>query len=295
MKYSNEMAIHIWANQSETQGENKNGSIFFERNTIYSYGYHFAMAKIFDSITLVNSSSYSATTGKQLAKVRQSINGNFIAVPNVNIAEKGDYRYNKKEVIKLHKENRLYLIEQATQALLRSTRARKSKDYLVTLAVDCQNEVNDYTEAFSLRYKAFQLPNAKELLEKDKKARKALKIEKVKREKARLLELADKIAEWRKGGLNQYFSNVPVMMRLSDDKETLQTSQGADVPSKFLKPIWRQVKNCIKTKTNWKPNGHALNVGHFSIDSINKNGDLKAGCHNIKFAEVERMSKLMGF
>ena len=43
MKTNSEIA-HIWANQLEYRGQQEN--LFFSGKTIYSYGYHFAIAKL---------------------------------------------------------------------------------------------------------------------------------------------------------------------------------------------------------------------------------------------------------
>lgn len=68
---------HLWANQSRAKA--KAGSVFFEGPSIYSYGYHFEMArlvKLEDSgreIVLINPHKYSVTTSKHQSYVMGAI------------------------------------------------------------------------------------------------------------------------------------------------------------------------------------------------------------------------------
>lgn len=42
-------------------------------------------------------------------------------------------------------------------------------------------------------------------------------------------------------------------------------------------------------------NGHTLKIGHYALDSLDKDGTLTAGCHVIAWAEVERLAKSEGW
>lgn len=57
-----------------TKGKNSTGSMFIEGNTLYSYGYHFPLAKRnADGTFWVNPDRYSVTTSKQQGMVRYAI------------------------------------------------------------------------------------------------------------------------------------------------------------------------------------------------------------------------------
>lgn len=70
-KNASEHAVHRWANQI---GESKSsGAIFFQGNTIYSYGHHFPMARHLDDHTiLMTTKSYSVTTSGHMSAVRSA-------------------------------------------------------------------------------------------------------------------------------------------------------------------------------------------------------------------------------
>lgn len=63
--------VHDWANQI---GEKKTvGNVFYVGNTIYSYGYHFPMARHLDDRTIaMTTQSYSSSTASHLSAVRSA-------------------------------------------------------------------------------------------------------------------------------------------------------------------------------------------------------------------------------
>lgn len=75
---------------------------------------------------------------------------------------------------------------------------------------------------------------------------------------------------------------------------TLQTSHGAEVPLPHAVRAFRFIKLCHDTGRAWHANGKTLPVGHFKIDSIDSAGNFRAGCHNIAWAEVQRLALALG-
>ena len=52
--------------------------------------------------------------------------------------------------------------------------------------------------------------------------------------------------------------------------------------------------HCDKRGEPYQHNGHAEHAGQFRIDRIDVDGTLHAGCHTIKFDELERMARTLG-
>ena len=80
MKYvhTKEMVAHLWAHQSQDSAKTANRAMYFNGDTIYSYGSHFPMAKWItnfqgERIALVNSDSYSSSTSTHQWAVAASI------------------------------------------------------------------------------------------------------------------------------------------------------------------------------------------------------------------------------
>lgn len=71
-----EQVAHLWANKSQSDARNANGSLWFKGNSIYSYGLHYELGRhiIYNGVPLVmiNSTGYSVTTAKQIRMARSA-------------------------------------------------------------------------------------------------------------------------------------------------------------------------------------------------------------------------------
>ena len=64
---------HVFAQRVQTEG--RAGNVFFEGNVIYSYGYHYELARFFqnennETAILINDRGYSVSTSKHIGLVR---------------------------------------------------------------------------------------------------------------------------------------------------------------------------------------------------------------------------------
>lgn len=74
----------------------------------------------------------------------------------------------------------------------------------------------------------------------------------------------------------------------------LQTSQGAEVPLPHAIRAFRFLKWCRETGREWNRNGRTLRVGFYQVDYVGPEGDFRAGCHFIRWAEVARVAMRLG-
>ena len=88
-------------------------------------------------------------------------------------------------------------------------------------------------------------------------------------------------------------NKLPCLLRIKGD--LIETSQGANCPVKFAKLIWLQVAKCRALKTEWTPNGKAINAGHFNVNRIESTGNVKIGCHNIKYGFLKSIARQLNF
>lgn len=143
------------------------------------------------------------------------------------------------------------------------------------------------------------------------------------RQAARKLELAamgrDKLtAEYRAGRLTDYEAQDaggPVMLKAVNPEidgcrvtgGNLVTSQGATVPLAHAFKVFQFVAYCRREGKAWRPadsrdamraafrhGPSRIRVGHFSVDSIDSTGDFVAGCHAIKWPDVEALAQYLG-
>lgn len=74
----------------------------------------------------------------------------------------------------------------------------------------------------------------------------------------------------------------------------LETSQGATVPLAHALRVFRFLKHCKETGRAWARNGKTLRVGFYHVDSVDPDGSFKAGCHSIRWQQVESLAARLG-
>lgn len=86
---------------------------------------------------------------------------------------------------------------------------------------------------------------------------------------------------------------LPTMLRLKADGETVETNRGAEFPLRHGLRALPVIRACRERNEGWERNGHKLPLGHFQIDRILPNGDVKAGCHYVPFFAIEYLANQM--
>jgi hypothetical protein len=296
--FDNRMVAHVWAQQSQREGRSNNGQLFFDGPTIFSYGRHFPIARFAVGkngvrYVLFTTRDYSITTSKHKSFVRQSLTSaqpiyyvrDVTADPRGQfeeaIAERLKYAANEQSEKRRGHERRA--LEATSQAARIAERANEFAAFtgerwrLKVPAVDVATVAKFAASEARKRAKAAKAAAAKE----------ALRLEAFKRAQA----------EWIAGALDYLPGTFDAesggaALRIVGDE--LQTSHGARVPLAHAIKAFRFLKLVRERGQEWHRNGHSLRVGHFTIDRIAPNGDFVAGCHDIRWAEVERVARLAG-
>jgi hypothetical protein len=123
-KFNNSELTHVWANQTQSHGKGSN--MFFEHETIYSYGYHFKLAQFVNNkdgqrCVLINLKSYSNTTSKHQTLVWRAIPQNVPFFKVVSFFNDIDASTTA------HKENLTHYINEAERLQGLTIRANKLK------------------------------------------------------------------------------------------------------------------------------------------------------------------------
>lgn len=76
--FTNRQCVHVWAQQSQSEGRSGNRNIFFHDRTIYSYGHHFPMAMFVkntrgEEAVLITGEKYSSTTAGHVSAVWSAV------------------------------------------------------------------------------------------------------------------------------------------------------------------------------------------------------------------------------
>lgn len=315
MSYSNAMVGHLWAQREKPRARSSNGNMSFEGPTLYSYstpiGRFIDVGKV--TAILVTSRRYSITTsGRHMPALWRGIDYSTRDVFEVPHLSPYDAQ---------HKENLAHLVtqyrawtERAKRAVLHSWRAPNSEEALAKELEALAVKARRYAELFKLRrylpkfdpagearavFEArrerearYSTPEAIAKRAKAAAAREALQRRHDELERA---ESEERIAAWRNGEPvrlrhgerigGSFGEPGTALLRVRGDK--LETSLDATVPLDHAIRVFRFVKLCRERGEAWQRNGRSLRVGHFQVDRVEANGDFRAGCHFIAWAETE--------
>ncbi len=295
--HSVDMVAHLWAHQSQDSARNGGrDNFFFRGDTIYSYGTHFPIAKHVKNkrgefAVLFTTATYSVTTMGHCNVVRGAIRGQTVF--NVSYLTDPDHTANMADYGK-----------RIVDAALAAAKARSSKEFKLRELEALVAEANAYSAFFGQR-KRFTIPSdfdlaaAKEMAaEWTRKQAEQKRKDSAKRAAALAQRQADALIaaqRWIAGENVQRWELAHAegtFLRLSpSDPETVETSRGAEFPLAHAKRILPAVRSGVP----YAHNGHTIHAGAFRIDAIDADGNVRAGCHYVTRAEVERFAATLGW
>lgn len=277
---SHSEVAHVWAQQNQNEG--RASRMFFEGVSIYSYGYHFEIARfVTPEIVLFNCARYSLSTGKHQSRAYSAVRYKTVfTVPTMDN----------------HDENAVYLVKQVKDKIERLKRARKGIVYRMEFITKGILTAHSYLSAFRRKinletrkvirgldaYQAKQLP--REFLDakinKEREADKLLQVKQEEQRRIEALEEVERLEKWKTGEYDGYLRNVPIALRIKNN--VVQTTQGANVPLIAARRFWHMLER--------KENVIGMRLGHYTVDSLD-GFTLVVGCHIIPLKEVYRIAK----
>jgi hypothetical protein len=289
---------HLWAHRTQDDARNRQGNLYFNGDTIYSYGSHFPIARhIFnkagDRAVLFTTASYSVTTSGHCSAVHSAIPSEtrVFHVPEV---------YPDTSTVKeAHERNLKHYAETADEHVSKCARARSSfnKEWHHKQAEEIRKEALAYCRFFHLpkpTIKAIPALDSK-LLEKIRHLeaqRAAEKAEQTKRERAEAIARQQElITKWRTGQYSGCLYDVPAMLRIDGDE--VLTSRGVRFPVSHAKRALDFVRKIRASGEAYVRNGKTIHLGLYAIDRIEPDGTVKAGCHVVSWQEIERIAPLL--
>jgi hypothetical protein len=294
-KFNNSELSHIWANQTQSHGKGSN--MFFENETIYSYGYHFIIAKYVTNkdgqkCIFLNKRSYSNSTNKQQSLVFRSIPENVTFYRVVS--------FDDVQGTRAHKDNLIHYINEAEKLQQLTIKANKLKmGYLNQLEsqIDIFNKyvsffgLNDLEQFTSDSLYGLSLKERYETLVKWAKEytnSEELKKWQIKdKEKQRLAEIKtqqeakEKIELFRQFKISSIYANLGhYLLRYNKDTQMIETSGGVKMSGLiFIKAYNRLINNeLIKGQ----------HVGDYVFNGI-ENEIVSVGCHKIPMTEIKNV------
>ena len=266
--------IHLFAQRSQSEANCKN--VFFENNRIYSYGRHYLLAEFIknkdnDEAIMINNTGYSVTTSKHISEVTQATR-----------------QFKQFFTLQTDASKVSYQLENLAKKL---SKAKKPELY-INPAEYLFSKFNEFQNWYGLTNDTLNLLKINELIEvfRGKDYLTYLQNQNKRIKLADQLKLRQAKKQFKKD-LTKFFNyesnyiyNNPTnedYVRISQDKEFIETSQRVKVPIREAKVLY----NLIKAKKDIK----GFNISGYTV--IGLNGVLKIGCHKINLKNLTEIGE----
>lgn len=292
---NNQALAHMWAYQEKKSGKGNN--MFFEGDTIYSYGHHFPIATHYHEngrrFVLLTTRGYSNTTAKHINHVRAAISHMTV----IKCDSPATYHGNASHGINIDEFKRHAKQLQVEIGLARQ--GTKKRQGLESDLADLFDNAADYTNCFKLPAITFDKIDDS-IIESLRAARKERNAEKLaeKKEREAFLKLtqAEKIEKWRNcEPCGQLPYALPTMLRIKG--AVIETSRNAHVnidDVKELLPViimrMHKTVKALKSIKLVKP----IKLGIYDLTNILADGTIVVGCHHIPQNEVLLIAQQLG-
>ena len=277
--------VHVFAQQTQSEGRNQSGSIYFRDNRIYSYGSHYLLGEFINKDTIIiNDFGYSVTTSKH-------INEFIYATSQYNqfFTSSIDIKYVQTEI----------------NAFLKClTNARKPEIYIsnitklesnLTKWVDYCKENKIKKEHFSkynfvvnksdYNYKKIvKIANSLLTPEAIEKIKAKGKKEAIKQKAKDKRELKTKIDKFNTYKIDRFKVGEFDYLRLSENKQFIETSQNIRIEKSEAKKLYFAIKKKIDIR--------GQKIGYYTVNKID-NKALTVGCHKICIDSVQKVGQLI--
>lgn len=265
---------HFWANKLQSQG--RAGSMFFENERIYSYGYHFEIARfVKDSVVIFTNRSYSSTTAKHKSYTRQSIPYSVKVFTLPSFTD--------------HKGNVEFMLKTIEDKFEEAARSRKYTESILESVVNSTKQIEDYCNEFKLKLNKTQLA----LVER---AKNCLNEDQLQDIRTKLAERSKKLLDSKRKEINEWLScqreslsnsiNKVFLRTKCNAPEIVETSLGANVPLNEAKSLYLALKNNVPV--------NGFQIGHYYVNSYS-NAVLTIGCHKLTQDEINRFASLQNW
>ena len=263
---------HQWANKGKKVSSSNSNIKYWDFETVYSYGGHFILAKRIEfegkEYVFLNTNSYSNSTSKHQGHVKYAClhldtfsipfpRNNYFGVESI------------EQVIKKSVETANKLFKEQLRARSHTYAHQTAQNYLNT-AFRLNDLFKVGIDLNSLIDRENQTASALKVIELDStRQQKAQQ----KREKLASLE-RENLTKWLNNEYNGQLYNLPVYLRFNSDKSIIQTSHGANVPTKEAFILLDKLRNGQDCK--------GYKIGNYTL--IESTLDhVKIGCHVIQW------------
>ena len=306
---------HLWANQTQDSARDSRQTIYFEGEIIYSYGYHFPIARIYTDkkgvkTVFFTTRGYSNSTSKHKSMVwRACSHLPSIQMANVILDPKPLFG----KIDNNHQKNIKYYINEITDLITKFSKARCNKRYIYREMCTQLRELEDYITFFKIKSKIDS--HTKKLIERVKsseweesinayKAREKERLNdpkleekrekaRIAREKAKQKQYEEQIRKWRSFEAsspyldNYYWLTRASLLRFNTDKQRVETSKSVQIPIEIAHKFYRYIKIVLAKGGCYNTDSCSYKL--LDVYDVNKISpqEIVVGCHTILMEEVE--------
>ena len=277
--------VHVFAQQTQSEGRNQSGSIYFRDNRIYSYGSHYLLGEFINKDTIIiNDYGYSVTTSKHINELRNATrqyNVFFTSLIDIKNLE-SVIEANLKCLAKSRKgEIYIDIINKLEKGLTKwvkfckENKIKKEHFYKYNYVVN----KSDY------KYKKIvKIANSLLTPETIEKIKAKGKKEAIKQKAKDKKELKTKLDKFNTYEIDRFKIGEFDYLRLSQNGEFVETSQNIRIEKSDAKKLYFSIKNNFNIIGN--------KIGYYTINKID-NKALTVGCHKICIKSVQKVGLLI--
>lgn len=295
---------HLWVHSYEQQGQARNpqNNLYFTGDTIYSYRDSYPIARDYrhktrGRLVLIQEDRYSNTTAKHIGMVRQAVR--HLASVDVPYFPNETYRPDKDA----HERNCQWFDGQVEKLEAAFARARSNTDYKLRALQGQVDSANRYAVFFGLRRRWTVATDTEAIKAKLSKAAAKVRRENARKRQEEEYQAKKSIQRFRDGvslyGCGRVAGEVAARIGVKgdllrvvngDSGLEVETSRGARFPVEHARRGVEFVRRVRESGQEWTTNGHTFHLGVYALDKVSANGDVKAGCHNVAWEEIERLA-----
>jgi len=293
--------MHLYANKNQASATNQSRNAFFERTSLYSYGYHYKLALHLEGgAILINDSGYSVTTSKHIGEISQAsrhkkqfysesvflsnvlrqIENLLTKLPRAT-KRKLEYIATIKSLFndfqafqQYAKENKIEFVKWSGGDLVKAQIDKRSKEYkrLIFIAKNMQNL--DILES--------EVLEAKQRKDKKEATKQKQSIKSYREGKSDFVRLNFDLLDLRYNQNNKDFEG--------QNGYYVHTSQNVKLSLKDGQKIISSLEALQYNEDAINENLKGAKIGYYTLTrALNKT--LFIGCHSIKFEEIKRLKK----
>lgn len=281
---SNSELAHVWANQLQSEG--RASSMFFYGPVIYSYGYHYEIARFVETsngqkVCFVNANGYSKTTGKHTAHVWNAIPDGIPTFKVPFLSGSGfSYSYSRQHYFNVDQLPGIVaaMVVEINNFCHDQIKARTNFYPFSSAAARYENVV-EICGLFGI-----EIPNKPENWDAAKLKSDHLRNTQGERQRAKELKELEKskelLVKWINHEFNGQLYNIPVHLRISRDGTLIETTKGAKVGLEAGLRLLSKLRNNQDVKGE-KIDGFTLVEN--TLDHV------KIGCHTISWPVINQL------